>query len=59
MKRTDFIGLILAAACVVHCLAMPLVLVYLPMWGMSWLTDPNVHYVLLGQLQTPTLAQRR
>ena len=48
MKRTDFIGLILAAACVVHCLAMPLVLVYLPMWGMSWLTDPNVHYVLLG-----------
>lgn len=48
MKRTDFVGLILAAACVVHCLAMPLVLVYLPLLGMSWLTDPKVHYVLLG-----------
>ena len=48
MKRTDFVGLILAAACVVHCLAMPLVLVYLPLLGMSWLTDPRVHYALLG-----------
>ena len=48
MKRTDFVGLILAAACVVHCLAMPLVLVYLPVLGMSWLTDSRVHYALLG-----------
>lgn len=48
MKRTDFVGLILAATCVVHCLAMPLVLVYLPVLGMSWLTDPRVHYALLG-----------
>jgi MerC mercury resistance protein len=48
MKRTDLVGMVLALTCVVHCMAMPLVLVYLPVLGMGWLADPKVHYTLLG-----------
>lgn len=48
MKRTDLVGMVLALACVMHCLAMPLVLAYLPVFGMGWLTDPKVHYALIA-----------
>ena len=48
MKRLDLVGLVMAGACAVHCLAMPLVLVYLPSLGLHWLTDGKVHYTLLG-----------
>jgi hypothetical protein len=39
----DLAGVVASGACVVHCLAMPLVITYLPLLGLSWLTDHRFH----------------
>lgn len=48
MKSFDVAGLILSGLCVVHCMAMPFVLIYLPALGLQWLAGPHAHYWLLG-----------
>ncbi|MEN1678407.1 MAG: MerC domain-containing protein [Planctomycetota bacterium] len=42
----DGAGLIASIACAIHCAAMPLVIGYLPMLGLSWLADPSFHRVM-------------
>jgi hypothetical protein len=39
----DLAGVAASGACVVHCLAMPLVIAYLPLLGLSWLADHQFH----------------
>jgi len=39
----DIIGVSLSALCVVHCLAMPLVIAYLPHFGLNWLSSDGFH----------------
>ena len=48
MKCWDRAGLALSGFCVLHCLAMPFVLIYLPMLGLEWLAGPRVHLWMLG-----------
>jgi len=43
---TNFSGLILSLACVLHCMLMPLCLASLPAWGLDWLVSPRVHQLL-------------
>ena len=42
----DGAGLVASVACAIHCAAMPLVIGYLPMLGLSWLADPSFHRVM-------------
>ncbi|MDG2383449.1 MAG: MerC domain-containing protein [Pirellulaceae bacterium] len=44
-RRTwaDWAGMIASIGCAIHCAAMPLVLVYLPTLGLSWLADEVFH----------------
>lgn len=42
----DSTGLCASIACAIHCAAMPLVIGYLPMLGLSWLADPAFHRVM-------------
>lgn len=44
----DGAGLIASIACAIHCAAMPLVIGYLPMLGLSWLADESFHRVMAG-----------
>ncbi|MBK7584382.1 MAG: MerC domain-containing protein [Myxococcales bacterium] len=46
VRRWDTLGVIVSAACVVHCMAMPLVLSLLPALGLSFLANDGVHEVL-------------
>ena len=39
----DWAGMIASIGCAIHCAAMPLVLVYLPTLGLSWLADEVFH----------------
>lgn len=39
----DWAGLIASIGCAVHCAVMPLVLAYLPSFGLSWLADEMFH----------------
>ncbi len=43
---TNFSGLLLSIACVIHCMLMPLCLASLPAWGLEWLVSPLVHQSL-------------
>lgn len=45
-SAADSAGLIASIACAIHCAAMPLVIGYLPMLGLSWLADPSFHRVM-------------
>jgi len=45
-RLADTAGLVASIACAVHCAAMPLVIGYLPMLGLSWLSDPAFHRVM-------------
>ncbi|MEO0529018.1 MAG: MerC domain-containing protein [Planctomycetota bacterium] len=42
----DLAGMVASIACAIHCAAMPLVIGYLPMLGLSWLADPAFHRVM-------------
>lgn len=42
----DLAGLVASIACAIHCAAMPLVIGYLPMLGLSWLADESFHRVM-------------
>jgi hypothetical protein len=44
----DITAMALSAACLVHCLAMPLLMVLLPIVSMSIIADERVHPVLLA-----------
>jgi hypothetical protein len=35
LHRMDLVGSVLSTACAIHCLAMPLVAVTLPLWGLA------------------------
>ena len=39
----DMAGMIASIGCAIHCAAMPLVLAYLPTFGLSWLADEGFH----------------
>ena len=39
----DLAGMIASIGCAIHCAAMPLVLAYLPTFGLSWLADEGFH----------------
>ena len=43
----DRIGIIASAACVVHCMLTPVLLLFLPVFGARW-SDGIVHWVLAG-----------
>ncbi len=42
----DGAGLAASVACAIHCAAMPLLIGYLPMLGLSWLADESFHQVM-------------
>lgn len=39
----DWAGIVASIGCAIHCAAMPLVLAYLPAFGLSWLADEGFH----------------
>lgn len=39
----DLLGISLSALCMVHCLALPLIIAVLPALGLSWLADGSFH----------------
>lgn len=39
----DWVGMVASIGCAIHCAAMPLVIAYLPMLGLSWLADEGFH----------------
>jgi MerC mercury resistance protein len=42
----DLLGISLSALCMVHCLALPLIIASLPALRLSWLADRNFHLCL-------------
>lgn len=42
----DTAGLVASIACAIHCAAMPIVIGYLPLLGLSWLADAAFHRVM-------------
>lgn len=46
LLNADGAGLIASVACAIHCAAMPLVIGYLPMLGLSWLANESFHQVM-------------
>lgn len=38
----------MSGLCVLHCMAMPFVLIYLPLLGLEWLAGPSAHLWMLG-----------
>jgi MerC mercury resistance protein len=42
-KPWDAVGATLSLLCVVHCMAMPLVIAYLPLFGLEWLAREVFH----------------
>lgn len=47
-SSADLAGMLASIACAIHCAAMPLVIGYLPMLGLSWLADESFHKVMAG-----------
>ena len=45
-RLADGAGLVASVACAIHCAATPLVIGYLPMLGLCWLSDPAFHRVM-------------
>ena len=39
----DWLGVAASIACAIHCAAMPLVIGFLPVFGLSFLADPSFH----------------
>lgn len=44
----DWLGLVASVGCAIHCAAMPFVVAFLPMLGMSFLADSLFHKVMVG-----------
>ncbi len=42
----DSVGMVASIACAIHCAAMPLVISYLPLLGLEWLSDESFHQVM-------------
>ena len=42
----DSAGMIASIACAIHCAAMPMVIGYLPLLGLSWLADESFHQIM-------------
>ncbi|MCG8585684.1 MAG: MerC domain-containing protein, partial [Pirellulales bacterium] len=40
---SDWLGTAAAIGCAIHCAAMPLVIAYLPAWGLTFLADEGFH----------------
>ncbi|MEM1068200.1 MAG: MerC domain-containing protein [Planctomycetota bacterium] len=45
---TDWLGVTASIACAIHCAAMPFVIAFLPMLGLSFLADEGFHQVMVG-----------
>ncbi|MDB5390268.1 MAG: hypothetical protein JWM11_5914 [Planctomycetaceae bacterium] len=66
LRPCDVIGATLSFLCVIHCMAMPLVIVYLPVLGLEWLARNGFHRwvavvaILFGAMSfTPGYIQHR
>ncbi len=46
LPLADSAGMIASIACAIHCAAMPLVISYLPLLGLEWLSDESFHQVM-------------
>lgn len=49
LQRTsvaDSAGMLASVACAIHCAAMPLVIGYLPVLGLEWLSNESFHQVM-------------
>ena len=42
----DWAGMLASVGCAIHCAAMPFVIGYLPLLGISWLADESFHQVM-------------
>ena len=42
-RWTDRMGMLASIGCAIHCAAMPLVIVYLPSLGLSWMSGEGFH----------------
>ena len=47
-SMTDWLGMLASVGCAIHCAAMPLVISFLPMLGLSFLADESFHKVMVG-----------
>ncbi len=45
---TDWVGVLASVGCAIHCAAMPFVVSFLPMLGLSFLADESFHQVMVG-----------
>ncbi|MEM7476528.1 MAG: MerC domain-containing protein [Planctomycetota bacterium] len=43
----DLLGVVASIGCAIHCAAMPFVIAFLPMLGLSFLADPYFHKVMV------------
>ncbi len=48
MGQWDLAGVGVSVACVIHCVAPPLLLLLLPATGVAWLADPTLGWVFVG-----------
>lgn len=44
----DKSGVILSWVCAIHCFALPILISFLPFWGLSFLTSEAAEYCLIG-----------
>jgi len=44
----DKVGASLSFACAIHCAATPLLITFLPMWGLGFLASHEVEWILIG-----------
>jgi hypothetical protein len=44
----DWLGIVASVGCAIHCAAMPFVITFLPMLGLSFLADEAFHKVMVG-----------
>ena len=42
-RWSDWLGVVAAIGCAIHCAAMPLIIAYLPALGLSFLADEGFH----------------
>lgn len=45
---SDWVGVLASVGCAIHCAAMPFVVSFLPMLGLSFLADDSFHKVMVG-----------
>jgi len=49
--KLDILGMILSLACALHCLAVPLILMFSALTGLHFLADPAIeHTVIMGSV---------